>query len=148
MKLRANIINGKLQFTGNRTWVKDHIARLKDGEYVVEIKKYKKPRSLSQNAYLHGVLIPCFRDALYEAGYDDITLAQVKQHLKTKFLTREIINKETGEILTYVQDTSDLNTEEMGIFFEQVWKYAAEDLNYTIPSPGSQSSLILETKHN
>ena len=42
MKLRANIVNGKLAFTGDRIWVKNYIARLQDGEYSVEIKKFTK----------------------------------------------------------------------------------------------------------
>ena len=61
------------------------------------------------------------------------------------FLRRSIVNKETGETLEYIQDTSALNTLEMATLYEDVWKFAAENLNYVIPSPGQQSELILET---
>jgi hypothetical protein len=146
MKLRATIENGKLDFTGSRQWVKERIKLLQDGDYTVEIKRYRKPRSQPQNAYLHGVLIPCFREALNEAGYDEVkTDEQAKLLIKSMFLRRSVTNHETGEVLEYIQDTSALNTLEMATLYEDVWKFAAEHLNYVIPSPGQQSELILET---
>ena len=147
MKFHGDITkDGKLTFTGSRLWVANRIKELPEQEVTIEITKYRKPRSLSQNAYLHGVLIPCFREALNGVGYDEVKDdVQAKEILKQMFLKRSVINKETGEVLEYVQNTSDLTTEEMGKFYEEVWKFCAENLNYVIPSPGQQSSLILES---
>jgi hypothetical protein len=142
MKLRANILGGKIEFTGSRQWVKDRIKLFEDGEYTIEIKKYKKPRSLQQNRYLHAVLIPCFREALNEVGYDEVrTDEQAKLLMKSMFLRRSTVNKETGEVLEYIQDTSALNTFEMATLYEDVWKFASEHLNYVIPSPNSQAAI-------
>jgi hypothetical protein len=92
------------------------------------------------------VLIPCFREALNEVGYDEVkTDEQAKLLIKSMFLRRTVTNKETGEVLEYIQDTSALNTLEMANLYEDVWKFAAENLNYVIPSPGQQSELILES---
>ena len=147
MKLRATIENGKLDFTGSRQWVQERIKLLQDGEYTVEIKRYRKPRSQQQNAYLHGVLIPCFREALNEAGYDEVRDdVQAKEIIKQMFLKKKIVNKDTGEVLEYVQNTSELSTEETAKLYEDVWKWTAENLNYVIPSPGQQSELILESQ--
>ena len=147
MRLRAFITNGKLEFTGSRQWVKERIKLLQDGEYTVEIKRYKKPRTDKMNRYLHGVLIPCFREALNEAGYDEVRDdVQAKEIIKQMFLKKRITNKETGEVLEYVQNTSELSTEEMSKLYEDVWKWTAENLSYVIPSPGQQSELILESQ--
>lgn len=147
MKFRIKILKGKIEFTSQRSWVNNRIKLLEDGDYTMEIKKYKKPRSLQQNSYLHGVLIPCFREALNGVGYDEVKDdVQTKEILKQMFLKRSVVNKETSKVLEYVQNTSELTTEEMGIFYEEVWKFAAENLNYVIPSPGQQSELILETQ--
>ena len=142
MKLSATILNGKLDFTANRSWVKERLKLLQDGDYTVEIKRYRKPRSQPQNAYLHGILIPCFREALNEAGYDEVKdNEQAKLLIKTMFLKRIVTNKETGEVLEYVQDTSALNTLEMATLYEEVWKFTSEHFNYVIPSPNSQAAL-------
>jgi hypothetical protein len=95
---------------------------------------------------LHAVLIPCFREALNQAGYDEVRSdEQAKLLMKSLFLKRSTTNHETGEVLDYIQDTSALNTLEMAELYEAVWKFCAENLNYFIPSPGQQSELILET---
>src|SRR5665213_2819863 len=115
MKFRAIIDeNGNHKFSSSRMSVKNRLKGLAPGEYEWEIKRYKKPRSLPQNAYLHGVLIPCFREALNEVGYDEVkTDEQAKLLMKSMFLRRTVANHETGEVLEYIQDTSALNTFEM-----------------------------------
>ncbi len=143
MKFHSKKVNGKFIFSA---WAKARIAELPDDqEYSFEIKRYKKPRSLPQNAYLHGVLIPCFREALNQVGYDEVkTDEQAKQIIKNMFLKTSVTNHETGEVLEYVKDTSELNTEEMAILYEDVWKFAAEHLSYVIPAPGQYAEMFLQ----
>lgn len=118
-----------------------------DVEYSWEVKKYKKPRSLPQNAYLHAVLIPCFRDALYEAGWDEVkTDLDAKKIMKELFLRASKVNKETGELLEYVRDTSELNVEEMNILYEDVWRFCAETFHYKIPRPNEQGEMFIDNK--
>lgn len=146
MKLRATLDDkGNHKFSGSKEWIKSMLKRLEPGEYIWEIKRYRKPRSHQQNAYLHGVLIPCFREALNSVGYDEVkTDEQAKLIIKSMFLKRSVANIETGEVIEYIQDTSALNTFEMATLYEDVWKFASEHLNYVIPGPGQQSELILE----
>lgn len=143
MKLRCTIDeNGNHKFHSSRVWIKNRLKGLTAGEYEWEIKKYRKPRSGQQNAYLHGVLIPCFREALNGVGYDEVkTDEQAKLLMKTMFLRRSVTNHETGEVLEYIQDTSALNTLEMAQLYEDVWKFAAEHLNYVIPAPNEQATI-------
>lgn len=147
MRFRGIISAGKLSFTGSRVWVANRIKEMPDQEVSIEITKYKKPRSLEQNAYLHGILIPCFREALYNVGYDEVkTDSQAKQIMKNMFLKTSVVNHETGEVLEYVKDTRDLNTEEMGILFEDVWRFCADTLGYIVPAPGAQSQMFIDNK--
>lgn len=111
---------------------------LKDGRYNVEVTKITK-RSNQQNRYLHGLLIPEFRRALNSVGYDEVkTDEQAKEIMKQMFLKRQVINKETGEVLEYVQQTRDMTKEENGILIEDVIKFCAENMNYQIPYPNEQ----------
>lgn len=91
------------------------------------------------NAYLHGVLIPEFRKALNSVGYDEVKNdAQAKLIMKSMFLTDTITNKETGEVITYVKDTHELTTIEMSTLFDEVIKFAADEMSYVIPYPNEQ----------
>lgn len=114
---------------------------LKDGKYNVEVTKITK-RSNQQNRYLHGLLIPEFRRALNSVGYDEVKSdEQAKEIMKQMFLKRQTVNKDTGEVLEYVQQTRDLTKEENNILIEEVIKFCAEHMNYQIPYPNEQLTM-------
>lgn len=116
-------------------------SQLKPGKYLASFKGLSK-RTPPMNAYLHGVLIPEFRKALNGVGYDEVkTDEQAKRILKSMFLTRQVTNKETGEMIEYVADTSDLTKEEMSILYDEVIKFAAENMNHQILYPNEQSMM-------
>lgn len=134
-------IDGK---PGSQKKIADLFAQLKDGVYKLEAKTVSQ-RSLPQNAYLHGVLIPEFRNALNSVGYDEVkTDAQAKLILKSMFLTTETVNHQTGEIIKYTRNTRDLTKEELTILIEEVIKFAVENMNYQIPFPNEQLMLQYE----
>lgn len=112
----------------------------KDGSKVtVTIASRRKPRSLSQNAYLHL----CLQMIADESGND---LETVKSTMKALYAKKpmlnkngeEIFNKDTGEQAMYVQDTSAMSTVEALEFTENVRLFAAEFLNLHIPLPDEQ----------
>lgn len=138
------INKSKGQFTNNGK-LKEHMATLPDGRYLVTVKS-SKIRSLQQNAYLHGLLIPEFKNALREAGYDEIkTDEQAKQLMKMMFLKRSIANKETGEVLEYTEDTHNLTTLELNILIEDVIRFCADKLSYVVPYPNEQLTMNIDT---
>jgi hypothetical protein len=122
----------------NKKSVREFFLLLKDGKYLLQVDNNKK-RTLPQNSFLHGILIPEFKNALNSVGYDEVkTNGQAKLIMKSMFLTRETVNKETGEMIKYVQDTSDLTTVELNTLIDEVIKFTAENMNYTIPFPNEQ----------
>lgn len=138
MEFICYIQNGSIV---NRSTVKKYFDRLADGRYLVKIENRNK-RTLPMNAYLHGVLIPEFRKALNSVGYDEVRNdEQAKLIMKSMFLTDNIVNKETGETISYVKDTHQLTTIEMSTLFEDVIKFCAENMNYQIHYPGEQLSM-------
>jgi hypothetical protein len=131
----CHISNGEIV---NKKAIAKAFSELGDGRYVVKITKANK-RSLDQNAYMHGVLIPEFKNALRSVGYDEVkTNDQAKLIMKSMFLTDHIVNKETGEGIPYVKDTHELTTIEMSALFEEVIKFCAEKMSYQIPFPNEQ----------
>lgn len=132
---------GKVQ---NPRTVKVFFDTLKDGKWKLEASSINQ-RSLAQNAYIHCLLIPEFRKALVSVGYDELrTDDQAKQIMKSMFLTAEIPNKETGEMIKYVRRTRDLSKGELNELIEAVIKFCAEHMNYIIPYPSEQVMMQFE----
>lgn len=132
---------GKVQ---NPRTVKVFFDTLKDGKWKLEASSINQ-RSLAQNAYIHALLIPEFRKALVSVGYDEVkTDDQAKQIMKSMFLTAEIPNKETGEMIKYVRRTRNLSKGELNELIETVIKFCAEHMNYIIPYPSEQVMMQFE----
>lgn len=131
----AHIRNGEIE---NKKAVRTLFETLKDGKYLVEISGADK-RSSPQNRYLHGILIPEFRYALNDVGYDEVkTDDQAKAIMKSMFLNAETVNKETGEVIKYIKNTRDLTKQELNILIDEVIKFCAENMNYQIAYPNEQ----------
>ncbi len=99
------------------------------------VKKKKKVRSLSQNAYYHGALIPIIREALYDSGIH-IDRNGVHELLKLKCNQIECINKKTGEVTTLLGSTTQLSTSEFMDYIVRIKNWAREFLNIELPEPG------------
>lgn len=107
--------------------------KVKDGRYHCRIDR-KNKRSVNQNAYIHAVLFPELAKAFNSVGYECNT-DQAKSFAKKQFLTRHIVNKETGEYKEYIEDTHNLSKLEMVEFIDRVIQFAAENMNYGIRYP-------------
>lgn len=125
-----------------------NLEGLKDGRYSVKIER-KNKRSTNQNAYIHGVLFPEVMNGLREAGFDEVkTPEDAKVVCKSLFLKRNLVNKETGEVIEFIKDTHELTTVEMGEFIEDVIRWGSEYLNYQIPYPNEKITLnFLDNGH-
>lgn len=138
--MREAIVRIRMGEIDNRTTVKKAFEGLTDGTYLVTIKSVTK-RSDNQNRYIHGVLFPEVQKALYNIGYDDIrTMEDAKATCKALFLKKDMVNKDTGEVITRIRDTSELTKFEMMEFIETVIRWAADNLGWTIPYPNEQLS--------
>jgi hypothetical protein len=144
MAKSSMIVNMKDGVILNPRAVKTFFAALPDGKNLIESDNSTK-RTLPQNRYLHGVLIPEFRKALNSVGYDEVKNdSQAKLILKTMFLTRSTTNKETGQILEFVEDTHNLTTVELNTLIDEVIKFCAEHMSYQIAYPNEQMMLSYE----
>jgi hypothetical protein len=128
----------------NRAQLVKFIEEMKKEEGVHYIKREKKNKRTSpQNRYLHGVMLPIVRDALRDAGWNHIrTLEDAKDFLKVKFLINEVVNENTGEIMTSFGRTSELNKEQFSILVEDVTVWLWEFFNITMPAPGQQGEMF------
>lgn len=146
MEIKLNyfgkVENGNLKIKGRKQFDFE-LQQFEGKEVEIIVKRKKKSRSNPQNAYLHGCLIPSFRQALNEVGYNEIkTNEQCKDLLKALFLQYDLINESTGEVIKTFKNTSELSTIEFMEFVDKAIDYAKQNLNYTIFPPNEQASIF------
>jgi hypothetical protein len=118
---RGRVENGKisLDYPGS---FKALLARLEGKQIALRLTKHHHARSLSQNAYYWGVVIPLLAEG---CGYDD---EEMHEALKWRFLARH-----DGPMPT-VRSTATLNTTEFCEYVEHCRRLAAE-MGVVIPDP-------------
>jgi hypothetical protein len=135
----AKVISGELHLP---VYAAKRLKDLKDCYCQIEIF-FGKKRTLPQNRYLHGVLIPEFKLAACSAGYILDSDATAKAVMKQMFL-KDYIRKEGGdEAIETVRDTSDLNTTELNKLYDDVISFCQDMWNYRIPYPNEVLKLNL-----
>ena len=135
-----------LHFTNEAHCFKELMLAFKDGAKVsVTIKSRRKPRSLSQNNYLHM----CLQMIADETGN---SLESVKMTLKAMYAKKPLLDKEgepiadveSGEIAYTIQDTRDMNTIEAMEFTENVRMFARDFCMMELPLPDQNIKLNLK----
>ncbi len=117
------------------------VKKLKPGRWLLSIERYYPQRTLPQNALFHVYFTEI-------AEYGGTTMLEVKGALKKLFLTVDVKDQEgnimadpkTGEVLTRVMDTSELN-EVQGIEFIENIRIWAMDFGIYLESPDEQAEL-------
>ena len=105
------------------------------------IQRKRKRRSLMQNAYYFGVVLPIVQKGLMDAGYK-VSKESTHEFLKSTFFKQELVNEKTGEILNTIGSTTQMTTVQMMEYFAEITQWAAEFLNINIPEPGEQIKLL------
>ena len=110
-----------------RQYAIDSILKLNaEKPWEVVIRPYRKPRTLGQNALIHGWFAVIAR----ETGNDP---DDVKEALKIKFLPRRYVEID-GETVEVRRSTAKLTTGEMTEFCDRLQAWAASELAITLPT--------------
>ena len=122
----------------SRQLLNETLERLPIGEYTITITPNRKTRSNQQNAYLWGIVYPAVLFGLQDAGWEIIDEEQVHEYCKQAFAAREVINKDTGEVLSLPSSTARMQTAEFNVYVDKIKAFALEYLNITIPEPNEE----------
>ena len=114
------------------------INNLPLGDYVITITPNRKTRSNQQNAYLWGIVYPAVLFGLQDAGWEITDEEQVHEYCKQAFAAREVINKDTGEVISLPNSTARMQTAEFNVYVDKIKAFALEYLNITIPEPNEE----------
>ena len=123
---------------GRRGFLKD-VQGMKDGKYVLALRKYRKSRTNKQNSYYHSCVVPSVMEGLIDAGFSksSLSLEIVHEMLKQKFLQEDIAT-EDGVYISITKSTSELTTTEFMDYIAEIQKWAAEFLSIVIEDPNEQ----------
>jgi hypothetical protein len=139
-EIYCNVENGKI--TSNRKLLSDALATFK-GRVIITIETAKKKRSSQQNRYLHAAFTILSKKLINYTGDERYTAAMVKDIVKCKFLTVDMINESTAEVIgTRIKSTTELSTFEMNEFIENMIRWSAEQFNINIPYPNENIELL------
>ena len=105
-----------------------------DDKVWVVVETFRNKRTLGQNELMHVI----FQYIADETGQD---MAVIKAVLKKKFLTvpildhhgEQVVDMDTGELLTKVLSTSGLDTKEGSEFIDNIMMWAREYLGIILP---------------
>lgn len=104
------------------------------GFHHISIKQVRANRSLDQNAYYWGVVLPAVANGLQEAWGEAMSVDDCHEWLKARFNSRVLVNKATGEVKgRQPQSTANLDTKEFGEYLDKVIKFAGEQLGVEVP---------------
>ena len=114
MKACVNTVNNALNF------INRHRSLFDSGKpFTIEIKPFKQPRTLGQNAIMHVL----FAEIAEQSGYPP---EDVKTLLKEKYSPR--IPIEIGnEVAVVPMGTSQMNLDEGAKFIERIYQFGAEN---------------------
>ena len=96
----------------------ERLQSLPSGDYSITIAPNRKTRSNQQNAYLWGVVYPAVLFGLQDAGWEITHEEQVHEYCKQAFAAREVINKDTGEVLSLPSSTASMQTAEFNVYVD------------------------------
>ena len=116
----------------------ERFFQLPNGDYIFTVTPNRKTRSNQQNAYLWGVVYPAVLLGLKDAGWEITHEEQVHEYCKQAFAAREVINKDTGEVLSLPSSTARMQTAEFNVYVDKIKAFAFEYLNITIPEPNEE----------
>lgn len=141
-KYRADVDeSGKIIKIYNKRGFDSDIKEFSGKSIYIEISRYRRSRTLKQNALLHVWIQEI-------ADQTKMSTDRVKRAIKAQFLTIDCLDEEgvpmtnpaTGEVLREVRDTSDLNTVEMAELCENV-RIWVMDFGVYLKLPGEQDEL-------
>lgn len=131
----AKIEDGKLKIT-NRKGFDSDVAEWEGKRVQITVEKNNK-RTDPQNRYLHA-LFTIFTKALNDLG-NNFKMDEVKELVKCKFLTTEVVNESTGEVIgKRIKGTHELSKQEMVDFIDRFIEWAASDFGIVLPLANEQ----------
>lgn len=104
----------------------------KDGKFTIEVRKSAEIRSLNQNRYYRGVVIPYLIETF---GYEPEEMHQIMAAMFLMYLKE-------GTIQEFVRSTTTLSKAEFEDYLEKIRRWAFSEQGIKIPLPNEVTEEI------
>lgn len=101
------------------------------------VDEKKRSRSLQQHRY-YWLLVTILAN---ELGYDKESMHEI---VKFKFLKREKVVEQTGEVIHYIESTTKLTKEDFSELTNNLHQWSAETFGIVLPLPGEQLQIDMQ----
>jgi hypothetical protein len=141
ISITSSVVNGNLK--RNRQLIIDALKNFEGKNIQITIEKATKKRSNQQNRFYYGVCLPLLQKGLHDATGEVRDINSIHYQIVLPLLSpkREIVNTQTGEIITEHLTSSQMTTSEFMDFIVNIQKWSAEFLQVDIPNPNEQTTL-------
>ena len=119
----------------NSATFKTELDLLPPGRYRILAEKIKRKASPEQFRYLYGLVYPLSMIALNDAGYEFVNIDEVDIFWKEIFANKELLNRETGEVMKIPLSKSQFMTIDEMTYCDAIRNYCSEYFNTYIPDP-------------
>ena len=113
----------------------EYFKSMSDGLWRIRANKRNRKASSNQFGYLFGKVLKDFQKGLINAGFEASDINDVEAITMKLFASKDIINRNTGEVISIPEKKRKYTTVEMLTFVDSIRNYAAEHLNYFIDEP-------------
>lgn len=140
MATQFNIIkqNGLIDLQGLQMLI-SYMMAMRNGNYRVTLAQNREKRSSKQNNWLWGVIYPVVRQALNQHGWEFTDDDQVHDFFKDRICRQEVVNRHTGDVISFPDSTSDMDTIQFSTYCQKIIDIASEylgvDINNLLPDP-------------
>jgi len=131
----GNKEEGKAFEMVSRIAFKNSLDELPIGKYKLTIEKYYNKSTPPQFGWLYGCIYPLSFIALNDAGYEFTNIDQIDMFWRAMFANKQLLNRETGEIMLIPESKSEFLTVNQMTYCESIRQYCAEYLGVDIPDP-------------
>lgn len=109
-----------------------HLMTMRNGNYRITVEASRDKRSSKQNNWLWGVIYPVVRQALNQHGWEFTDDDQVHEFFKDRICRKQIVNRDTGETVSFPDSTSGMDTVQFSTYCQKIIDIASEYLNVDI----------------
>ena len=143
----GEIKDGELRIVRRKDFV-ESLKSMPNCRVIVTVAKAYKKRSDMQSAYYFGVVVNDCRTGYKETTGEEMTPIEAHELLKQECNAKEIVNRETGEVLKIGRTTKTLSTVEMEEYLERCRRFNFEWFGITTMLPNEQSELIFNKEED
>jgi len=135
-EITTSIVNGKIK--RNAKTVISAFKSFEGKNLVLILKPLRKTRSISQNAYYWGVVIPIWQNILQSEWGEFYSKEETHEFLKYNCNYVEKVNMGTGEIIRLSKSTTQNTTTDQEEFHLKCRQLAEEMFSVIIALPNEQ----------